>query len=154
MVATARFERSLTQEVFRTPKPTRPFIGPVSSAPDFDGAEIVQIKVGLLGVSPMVRCACWYPVPVLCASDARYIQRRSARYGGFNRVLRRVAVHMRHTATRPRFQTRRPSCNGLADRPRLYLAALESQIGRMPKRLQRGTKCSSQIRPGSRDAGC
>jgi len=40
--------------VTRAPKPTRPVVGTAFLAPDTDGSEIVQIKVWLLGISPMV----------------------------------------------------------------------------------------------------
>jgi Plasmid pRiA4b ORF-3-like protein len=40
--------------VTRAPKPTRPDIGSASSAAEAGGAEIVQVKVWVLGISPMV----------------------------------------------------------------------------------------------------
>jgi len=40
--------------VTRAPKPTRPAVGAAQSTADADGAEIVQVKVWLLGISPMV----------------------------------------------------------------------------------------------------
>ena len=41
----------------RAPKPTKSITGTVPSASDADGPEIVQIKVWLLGISPMVGVA-------------------------------------------------------------------------------------------------
>ncbi len=38
----------------QAPKPTRPVVGTAGSAADADAAGIVQIKVWLLGISPMV----------------------------------------------------------------------------------------------------
>ena len=38
----------------RAPNPTRPIVGATPSAADPDGAEIVQVKVWLPGISPMV----------------------------------------------------------------------------------------------------
>jgi Plasmid pRiA4b ORF-3-like protein len=40
--------------VTRAPKPTRPIVGATPPAAGVNGAEIVQIKVWLLGISPMV----------------------------------------------------------------------------------------------------
>jgi len=40
--------------VTRAPKPTRPIVGTAPSAADAAEGEIVQVKVWLLGISPMV----------------------------------------------------------------------------------------------------
>src|SRR4051794_9435621 len=52
--ATGKDDRRQAGRVTRAPKRTRPVVETASSAADADAAEIVQVKVWLLGISPMV----------------------------------------------------------------------------------------------------